>query len=216
MKPGNRKAARLFAILAIISMLQVNAGAALAASLFPQSITGKLITRGNQAITVNGNPATSGATVLSDSSIVTGDQVSATINLGPLGSVEIAPNTKINIKFSDGQIIVTLIEGCLVVRAKQGTYGEINASQGKITSNDPTSKEAATLDVCYPPGAPSPIVNQGAAANAGAGASGGTTGGAGGGGINKALVFTVIVGGAGAVIAAVALGDRGEDPSGSS
>jgi len=172
----------------------------------PQANGGRVITRNNQTVTVNGNVVGNGATVLPGAIVETGERVAATINLGPLGSIEIAPNTKIKIEFSDGQVKVTIIEGCAIVKNKQGVYAQIYTDKGLVASNDGIQRRAAVTDVCYPPGAPNAIVNQGAAANAGAGA------GAVGSDIKK-LELLGIFGGGGLAIALLAILPRGENPS---
>ena len=60
----------------------------------PQAV-GRLTTRNNQPIQVNGLSATTGASILSGATIETGADQSATVNLGPLGTVDIALNTKL-------------------------------------------------------------------------------------------------------------------------
>jgi hypothetical protein len=179
-------------------------------------MTGKLVTRGNQPINVNGISTNSGSTIMSGATISTGDNVGATINLGKLGSVDIAPNTEMMLEFSaDGSVKIMLTRGCVILRVKNGTYGEINTSQGKATSNDPTTKVGTTLDVCFPEGAPAPIVNQGAASNAGAG-SGIGAGQGGTGGLSNAQVATLLAGAGGAIIIALIIANRGDDSSPSS
>jgi hypothetical protein len=182
----------------------------------PQAITGRLTTRGNQPVTVNGNPATTGATIMSGATIETGDQVGATIDLGPLGSIELAPNTKVQIEFSDGQIKVTIIQGCAIVRNKKGISAQVYTEKGLAASNDPNQKPEGALDVCLPVGAPAPIVNQGAAANAGAGAGAGGAGAAGGGGglfgLGTTATFAILGGGAFAAVT-LPLALSGSNPS---
>jgi hypothetical protein len=209
-----RKAWQGLALLLVFSLLPNSSGTALAAALM--QATGKLTTANNQPITVNGIQTNSGATILSGATIETGDQVGATIDLGPLGMIDIAPNTKLQLTFnSDGTVSVTLTEGCLIIRVRQGTYGVIRTPLGEVAHNDPTQKQAAVLDVCLPKGAPEPIVNQGAASNAGAGA--GTTGGTvSEEGLSGAVLGSLIGGGAGLGLLAVVLSNRGDDPSGSS
>jgi hypothetical protein len=166
-----QKTFKATALLLVLSLLQVYIiGAAAAVPQFDQ-IQGSLTTRDSKPITVNGNPSTSGQTILSGATIDTPSGVGATVNLSPLGSVDLAPGARIELTFGDGQIKVRLIEGCAVVRANQGTYAEINNSTEKLTSNDADKKQAATLDVCSPTGGAAPLINQGAAASAGAGAS---------------------------------------------
>ena len=205
------------ALLLVLSIFQVFVIGVSAAPATPQGgLTGKLRTTRNQSVTVNGNSTSSGHTIFPGATIETPSGVGATINLDSLGSVDLSPNTRVELTFSDGEIKLMLIKGCAIVRTRQGTYGEINTAQGKATSNDPVRKEAATLDVCNPEGAPAPIVGQGAAANAGAGAAAatvatvGTTAGSVG-------TLGVIIGGAGLVglmaAAIIVPCRRGKNPS---
>lgn len=209
-----QKALRALALLVVCSLLPFSSGLTLAAGRL--QATGRLTTKGNQPVMVNGIQTNSGATILSGSTIETGDQVGATVDLGALGSVDIAPNTKLQLTFnSDGTVTVNVAEGCLILRVKQGTYGVIITSGGEVARTDPTQRQAAVLDVCLPKGAPEAIVNQGAASNAGAGAgaAGGTVAEE---GLSGAVLATLIGGGAGLGVLGVVLANRGDDPSPSS
>jgi hypothetical protein len=220
MMPRNSSSHKAVALLIALSLMQFYVVFALAAPglmneatmllpVAPQAITARLTTRGNQPISVNGNNVSSGATILSGATIETPDGVGATINLGPLGSIDIAPNSKVTVEFSNGQVKVTITQGCAIVRNRKGTFAEVYTEKGLATSNDASQKQAGVLDVCYPSGAPSPIVNQGAAANAGAGAGGPT---AAGGGLSNGEWTGIILGGAAAIGVPVAL-HRGRNPS---
>lgn len=216
MTPKGSLSYQAIALLIVLSFLQLYVVSALAAPILstetamlpvpPQAITARLTTRGNQSVMVNGNSASTGATIMSGATIETGDGVGATINLGPLGTIEIAPNSKVLVEFSSGRIKVTIMQGCAIVRNKKGTFAEVYTDKGLATSNDVNQKQAAVLDVCYPSGAPAPIVNQGAAANAGAGA------GAAGGGLSSGALTALLLGGAVAVVLPIAL-HRGDNPS---
>lgn len=207
-----QKAFKALALVLTLSVLHLSLGPALAAA-GSQSATGKLTTRGNHPVTVNGLSTRGGATILTGSNVETGDQVGATINLGSLGSLDIAPNTKLQLTFnSNGTIDVMLLEGCVVLHVKDGTYGAINTSEGRVVSNDEKRKEATTLDVCLPKGAPAAIINQGAAANAGAGA-GAASGTVASEGLSGAVVGGLIAGGAGLAILALIIANRGDNPS---
>lgn len=219
MRLKNRKALKAVALFLVFSLTQLYVHTTLAGpslvnktetamSLLPQA-TGKLVTTGNQSVLVNGTSASTGATILTGATLETGDGVGATINLGPLGSIDLAPNTKVEITYENGEIKVRLITGCAVVKNKKGTKSQIDTEQGPATSND--GKNAGLLDVCFPQGAPSPIVNQGAAANAGAGAGGGGAAG-GGGGLTTGQKLAIIGGIAGGILIPV-LVTRGDDPS---
>ena len=59
----------------------------------PQQVVARLTTRNNLPVTVNGLSASTGASILTGATIETGADQAATVNLGPLGSLDIAPNT---------------------------------------------------------------------------------------------------------------------------
>jgi len=169
-------AAALFVIFAVtqvyigVSFANPNGGVAPAAG--PQQLMGILTTRDNQPILVNGVSAVSGATIPSGATIETPDKVGATINIGALGSLCIAPNTRLTVQFSQsngGDINVSLTQGCVILTTVKNVKGAINAAQVSGAQISPTT--GGTIDVCLQPGE-APKVNQAAAANAGAGASG--------------------------------------------
>src|SRR5436305_9058582 len=90
-------------------------------------ITARLTTKNNQPITVNGNSTGTGSTILTGATIETPDQVSATIDLGDAGTVELQPNSKIQLDYDiNGNVRVKAIRGCAVVRKKTNLLpGEI-------------------------------------------------------------------------------------------
>src|SRR5260221_4357589 len=135
----------------------------------PAAIMGVLSTTGNKAITVNGASAVSGATIPSGATIETPSGVGATIRLGRLGSLCIAPNTKLSLEFDEqGNLVrITVTEGCVILRTQKNVSGTINGPQG-VLGQIPAST-GWTADVCLRPGA-APAINQGAAVDAGAGA----------------------------------------------
>jgi len=66
------------------------------------TLSGMLTGKGR--VTINGNAAQSGATVLSGSIIETGKDGSASIDLGPLGQVELQPNTSVTLVMMPGMV----------------------------------------------------------------------------------------------------------------
>jgi hypothetical protein len=128
---------------------------------------GILTTSDNQPVLVNGVSTVSGATIPTGAVIETPDKVSATVTVGGLGSVCIAPNSKLALDFDQtgkkGNVNVNLTLGCVIVATAKDVKGQITAAS-QIT---PTI--GGTIDVCLPAGEPA-VVNKGAAANAGAGA----------------------------------------------
>lgn len=211
----HRKAVKALALFLVFTMAQVYievnfagpSGETKDTTTFPAQggqLTGKLTTTGGQPILVNGTSLASGGTLLSGATIEVPDGVGATIDLGPLGQLDLAPNTSVVLEFSDGQVKVKVVRGCAILRTKKGTGGEVSTDQGVAATND--SKKDEVADVCFPPGAPGPIVNQGAAAGAGAGAGGG------GGGIGAGTIALIGGGIAGGTALALALND-GDNPS---
>ncbi|HVF90460.1 MAG TPA: hypothetical protein VNH22_10360 [Blastocatellia bacterium] len=59
---------------------------------------------GTGRVTINGNAAQTGATILSGSTIETGQDGSASIDLGPLGQVELQPNTSVTLVLMPGMV----------------------------------------------------------------------------------------------------------------
>ncbi|MCM3874772.1 MAG: hypothetical protein ND895_29100 [Pyrinomonadaceae bacterium] len=172
-------------LLVMFSMAQIYIGASFAGSdprpgrarVVGRNLAGTLITSGKQAIFVNGIAAVTDATVMTGSQIDSPLGVSATIDLGGLGRLDLAPSTSLKIDFSDGRIRVTLFKGCVILLTKGSTVGTVETPNGVVGGTRDASKGAG-LDVCQPDGAGAPLVNQGAAANAGAGAGSGAGGSA--------------------------------------
>lgn len=121
-----------------------------ALSISPQA-AGRLTTSNNQPIQVNGLSAATGASILSGATLETGAGQSATVDLGPLGSVELGPNTKIVLTFDDqGNVKALIAFGCAKVSAKTNATGEIATDQGSLGKTNPTS--GGELEVRYQPG----------------------------------------------------------------
>ena len=201
MNKKRRNGPRAIAALLLFSITQI--GLATHATAIPQQFVARLTTRNNQPITVNGLSATTGASILTGATIETGADQSATVNLGPLGSLDIAPNTKLVLTYDDqGNVKALIIYGCAILTAKKKTTGEVATEQGSAGKTDPAA--GGVLDVCFPQGATVPTVNQGAAAGAGAGAGASTAPAAAGGGglfgLGRAATIAIFAG-----IGAVAL-----------
>src|SRR6476620_8062741 len=97
----------------------------------PQQFIARLTTRNNQPITVNGNSATTGASIVTGATIETGADQAATVNLGPLGTLDIATNTKLVLTYDEhGNVKATLVFGCAVLATKKKTTGEVATEQG--------------------------------------------------------------------------------------
>jgi hypothetical protein len=152
---------------------------------------GTLSTTGNKPVTVNGNRVGAGTTVLPNSSIETPEGVSATVQLG-FAEVVVSPNAEIVLDFKPGtEVTVTLKRGCVVIK----TVGD---AQGTIIKPDGTTVATGTgrvANACDRDGG-MPVVGTASV-----------------GGIDKALLAVLLVGAAGATVAALTLAGRGFNPS---
>jgi hypothetical protein len=91
------------------------------------ALVGKLIGTGH--LTIDGDEAPSGTTVLSGSTIATGSDGNATIDLGPLGRVELRPNTTITLTLSNNSVQVEMSGGgALVQWLPSGVEGQVKTS----------------------------------------------------------------------------------------
>src|SRR5215217_1289923 len=168
MNQKRRNGSRVIAALLLFSIAQVGLQVGLAGpptepkattnpTAIPQQFVARLTTRNNQPITVNGLSANTGASILTGATIETGADQSATVNLGPLGQLDIAPNTKLVLTYDEnGNVKALLVYGCAVLTAKKKTTGEIATEQGTAGKTDPAA--GGVLNVCFPQGATAPTV----------------------------------------------------------
>jgi hypothetical protein len=222
MKVTYRKFTAPIALLVTFALAQLYIGAGLAESNYallvsattPAPLMGILSTRDNKPIMVNGASAITGATIPTGATIETPNNVSATIKLGVLGNICIAPNTKLVLEFNRtgnaGNVQVALSQGCVILRTLKGTAGSITSVQGTI--GQISAATGGSIDVCLRAGS-APAINQGAASDAGAGASALDCGAAGAAavphGFPLAATLAIIGGGATALVLAFA----GSNPS---
>jgi hypothetical protein len=138
----------------------------------PQSAAsqGRLTTRGNNPITVNGNSAKTGETIFSGQTIQTPSGIGATVNLPGLGRVDLAPDTNLTLTFENGKVNVVLTSGCVILTANKSVTGTLQSGDSS-QQTDPANGGAIDTCTSRTPGA-LPITGQGAAAAAGAGAAG--------------------------------------------
>jgi len=176
-----RHTRRAIAVFLAVALVQICIQLSFAAPV-PQQFIARLTTTGNQPITVNGASAASGASLLTGATIETPAAVSATIDLGALGTVELQPNSSIQLDFDDsGNVRVKVLRGC--VRINKSGPGEAEAYTAEGASEKSSSARKG-LGFCYLNGGLNPI-SQAAAA----------TGGGGGGGIGTAALVAIIAGG---------------------
>src|SRR5215203_5764692 len=79
------------------------------------AVSGKTINGDAPFVFVNGEVARTGRSVFSGSTITTSDSSNAVINLSKLGKIELAPNTALNLTFSENGISGDLTSGTVSV-----------------------------------------------------------------------------------------------------
>src|SRR5438105_10267531 len=131
------KAAKFVALALALATVQVyvhadlvrSASARLVSAASRQTRRGRLTTRGNNPVNVNGSSAKSGETIFSGQTIQTPAGVGATVQVPGLGRVDIAPNTSLTLIFEDGKINVALASGCVILTADKGVSGTVQAGE---------------------------------------------------------------------------------------
>lgn len=161
-----RKGSRAIAALLLFSVLQIGlqiglaepAETSSAIAIAPQ-VVGRLTTTNNQPVTVNGLSANTGASIVSGATIETGADQSATVDLGPLGSVNIAENTKVVLTFDEQKNVKAVVMlGCVTLKATAGTNGEIANQQASLGRTDPAV--GGVLNNCSQPPSPPPSTGE--------------------------------------------------------
>jgi len=131
MKFKNSKTISLMAIAVLLLVTHV----ATATAATP---TGKLRTRNNKPLLVNGNSVKPGTTIFSGANIQSPAKVGATIDLGSLGRLDMAPLTDVTLVFDAVHIDVQLKSGYVVLTAGKGITGRVVTSEGKVLETDVT------------------------------------------------------------------------------
>jgi hypothetical protein len=180
---------RAMAVFLAFALVQISiqlSFAAPASAVVPQQFIARLTTTGNQPITVNGASAASGASLLTGATIETPAAVSATIDLGALGTVELQPNSSIQLDFDDsGNVRVKVLRGCVVIKKKGPGEAEAYTAEG---ASEKTSNNRKGMGFCYLNGGLNPLGQTAA------------TGGAAGEGIGTEALIAILAGG-GALVA---------------
>ncbi|HEX8650384.1 MAG TPA: hypothetical protein VF708_06060 [Pyrinomonadaceae bacterium] len=156
MSPRSRQAARTVAAFLIIALLQVYVLAdatrptdntAAASGTQPRAepssmIFGKLNLHGSRRVFVNGNSAESGTTIFSGAQLQTPEGTEATVLLGSIGHVDIAPNSKLTLTFDKASVDVLVLTGNAVLSTNAGVTGTVRSADGKLMNSSPTSAGA--------------------------------------------------------------------------
>jgi hypothetical protein len=98
-------------------------------------ILGVLVLEDSDSTLINGNTVIDGATIRSGAEIRTGNH-SARIYLPKLGSVELRPNTSVNVSFKDNTIDLNLFSGQARLTASEGVRGTLINPDGVLFETD--------------------------------------------------------------------------------
>jgi hypothetical protein len=139
-------------------------------------LMGKLRTRNNKPILVNLNKATTGTTVLSGSRIQCPEKIGATIDLGVLGRLDIAPKADLTLKFAPGEITVQLNSGYVVLTTNKGISGSVTTSEGAVFATDPSKVSSVVARTKDAQGPETSVLVGAGAGGLGAGSTAGVAG----------------------------------------
>jgi len=111
-------------------------------------LAGKLVTRGNQPVLVNGYIVGTGTTILTGATIQTFKDTRATVQLGTLGTFELSPNSTATLAFGGEQVTGMVKRGCAVLTTNATVAGALSTPDGLLTKTDAT--KLSSVNVCIP------------------------------------------------------------------
>ncbi len=134
------------------------------AALAPQGILAKVTTKDGSPIFINGVSSPSGSSIATNTTIdSTG--VASTVDLGPLGTIDLHPGAKIVIEFEcppekvnnpdpeSCKVKTTVLAGCVTVNHKKGSQHEVVLqNQQKVDESDDDEEKGAggVINYCHP------------------------------------------------------------------
>ncbi len=134
------------------------------AALPPQGILAKVTTKDGSPIFINGVSSPSGSSIATNTTIdSTG--VASTVDLGPLGTIDLHPGAKIVIEFEcppekmnnpdpeSCKVKTTVLAGCITVNHKEGSQHEVvleNQQKVAESDDDDEKKGGGVIPYCKP------------------------------------------------------------------
>jgi hypothetical protein len=118
------------ALIATYSMTTLAGAGKIAGEL---TVTGKALNGETPSVSVNGEAAKSGRSVFSTSTIATPDEAGAMIDLGKIGSIQLAPKTNLVLSFTEKGISGDLLAGSITVLNASNSVS-VNTVGGKTLS----------------------------------------------------------------------------------
>jgi hypothetical protein len=116
-----------------------------------EKIAGEILVNGtamngqNPFVKVNGEPAQSGRSIFTASTIATPENASAIVNLGKIGKIQLAPNTVMSVSFNEkgisgdltaGRVTVLNASNSVSVKSLDGKVSSLNAGQSVGAKDD--------------------------------------------------------------------------------
>jgi hypothetical protein len=150
-----RKALSMCLVVATIATYSMVALAGSERVVGELSVSGEIINGETPFVKVNGEAAQSGRSIFSSSTIATPENASATVNIGKLGKIALAPNTTLALSFDEKVITGDLLAGRVTVlnssdivniKTLDGTVAELNAGNsavatGKVQDDDDSDRD---------------------------------------------------------------------------
>ena len=134
------------------------------AALPPQGILAKVTTKDGSPIFINGVSSPSGSSIATNTTIdSTG--VASTVDLGPLGTIDLHPGAKIVIEFEcppekmdnpdpeSCKVKTTVLAGCITINHKKGTQHDVvleNQQKVAESDDDEEKKSGGVINYCKP------------------------------------------------------------------
>ncbi len=84
-------------------------------------------------VTVNGERAETGRTIVSPAEIVTPANINAKVAIANVGSATLAPNSTVNLRFESGSISGILVSGDFIIYANPNVAVDLATPDGKIS-----------------------------------------------------------------------------------
>ncbi len=136
-----RKSLAIFIAVAVWSLSSMMV---LAAS--PAKSSGDLVASGN--VTVNGQAVSGSTTVISGSTINTGDNSSAVINLGKLGKIEVSQTATLTLNFTESAINIGLDAGRVKIMSMAGIAANVTTKDGSASADSSQANNFALTVEC--------------------------------------------------------------------
>lgn len=128
-----RKAVSAFVLTALFTTTSMVALAGPGRTAAELTVLGKSANGDDPVVLVNGEPAKSGRSVFSSTTIATPADASAIVSIGKAGRLELDPNTSLNLIFDDSSVNAELTSGRLTVAGSLGTV-KVRTNDGKTTT----------------------------------------------------------------------------------